>query len=381
MKNSIYSEEHRIFRDAFRKFIAREVAPHLGAWEEEGTVPRHMWTRMGEQGFLCPWVDEAYGGLSADFAYSIIINEELGKIGAQGFMVGLHSDIVAPYINSLGTEPQKKKWLPGAVTGEILMAVAMTEPNAGSDLQGIRTKAVKDGNNWVINGQKTFISLGENCDLVIVACITDPDAPNPSKGMSLIVVEDGTKGFSKGPRLKKMGMKMSDTNELIFEDCRVPLDHLLGTENMGFAYLIQQLQRERLICSIYAQTASEAMLEMTVKYCQEREAFGVPIGRLQHNTFKLAEMATEVDIGRNYLDSLLTRHMEKKAIMKEVSMAKWWLAETANRIAYTCVQLHGGYGYMEEYPICRWYRDVRVMAIFAGTTEIMKQIIGKKIGF
>jgi acyl-CoA dehydrogenase len=237
---------------------------------------------------------------------------------------------------------------------------------------------VKDGETWVINGQKTFISLGENCDLVIVACITDPNASTPSKGISLIAVEDGTEGFTKGPRLKKMGMKMSDTNELIFEDCRVPLDHLLGTENMGFSYLMQQLQQERLICSIYAQTASEAM---TVKYCKEREAFGVPIGRLQHNTFKLAEMATEVDIGRNYLDSLLTRHMEKKEIIKEVSMAKWWLAETANRIAYTCVQLHGGYGYMEEYPICRWYRDVRVMSIFAGTTEIMKQIIGKKIGF
>ncbi len=381
MKDSFYTEEHRIFRDVFRKFIAREIIPQLEVWEAEGKVPREMWQRMGEQGFLCPWVEEAYGGLGADFAYSIIINEELGRTVGQGFMVGLHSDIVAPYIGFLGTNRQKEKWLPGAVTGDTLMAVAMTEANTGSDLQSIRTKAVKDGDTWVINGQKTFISLGEICDLVIVACVTDPVAPTPSKGISLLVVEEGAKGFIKSPKLKKMGMKMSDTNELIFEDCRVPSDHLLGKENMGFFYLMRQLQQERLICSVYAQTASEAMLEMTVKYSKEREAFGVPIGRLQHNTFKLAEMATEVDIGRTYLNGLLERHVAGMDIIKEVSMAKWWLAEAANRIAYCCVQLHGGYGYMEEYPISRWYRDVRVMPIFAGTSEIMKQIIGKKMGF
>lgn len=381
MTEAIYSEEHHIFRDAFRKFLQKEVIPHIDTWEEEGRVPREMWLEMGNQGFLCPWVDEAYGGFGADFAYSVIINEGLVKAGALGFMVGLHSDVVVPYIDSFGTSEQKEQWLPGAVNGETLMAVAMTEPNAGSDLQGMKTKAVKDGNSWVINGQKTFISLGANCDLVIVACITDPDARRSGKSMSLIVVEQGAKGFSKGKVLKKMGMKMSDTNELSFEDCRVPLENLLGEENKGFSYLMQKLQQERIICSIYAQAASEAMVECTTQYCREREAFGVPIGKLQHNTFKLAEMATEVSIGRAYLDSLLAAHMSGKEIVKEVSMAKWWLSEVANRIAYLCVQLHGGYGFMEEYPICRWYRDVRVLSIFAGTTEIMKQIIGRMIGF
>ncbi len=381
MTGTIYTEEHHIFREAFRRFIEKEIEPHLDAWEEEGSVPREMWLKMGEQGFLCPWLDDAYGGFEADFGYSVIINEELVKAGALGFLVGLHSDVVVPYIDSFGTSEQKEKWLPGAVTGETLMAVAMTEPNAGSDLQGMKAKAVKDGDSWVINGQKTFISLGANCDLVIVACMTDPHADRSAKGISLIVVEEGTKGFSKGKPLKKMGMKMSDTNELVFEDCRVPLDNLLGEENMGFSYLMQKLQQERIICGIYSQAASEAMLECTTRYCKEREAFGVPIGKLQHNTFKLAEMATEVSMGRAYLDSLLFAHMSGKEIVKEVSMAKWWLSEAANRIAYDCVQLHGGYGYMDEYPICRWYRDVRVLSIFAGTTEIMKQIIGKMMGF
>jgi acyl-CoA dehydrogenase len=374
-------EEHHIFRDAFKRFLAKEVTPNIDQWEQQGFVPREVWLKMGELGFLCPWLDEEYGGLAADFIYSAIITEELVKVGALGFMVGLHSDVVVPYVHAFGSEEQKRKWLPGAASGEILMSVAMTEPHAGSDLQAMRTKAVKDGDQWVINGQKTFISLGMQCDLAIVACLTDPKVKPAHKGMSLIVVEDGTPGFIKGNNLAKMGMKMSDTVELFFDDCRVPAGNLLGQENQGFIYLMQKLQQERLLCGVFAQAAAEVMLQITIEYCKTREAFGLPVGRLQHNSFKIAEMATEVDLGRTYLDSLLVRHMAGEDIVKEVSMAKWWLSEMANRLAYHCVQLHGGYGYMDEYPISRFYRDVRVLSIFAGTTEIMKQIIAQKLGF
>lgn len=381
MEDQLYTQEHRIFRDSFRKYAEKEIAPNIEAWEQAGFVPREAWKKMGEQGFLCPWLDEEYGGLGADFMYSAIINEELARIGALGFMVGLHSDIVVPYMNSFGNQEQKAKWLPGAVTGDTLMAVAMTEPNTGSDLQAIRTKAVKDGGHWVINGTKTFISLGVHCDLAIVACVTDPDAAAPHKGISLIVVEDGTPGFIKGKKFDKMGFKMSDTSELIFEDCRVPLENLLGEENKGFLYLMQKLQQERLVCSVMAQAAAETMLGITVQYCKERKAFGLPIGGHQHNTFKLVEMATEIEMGRTFLNALIADHIKSENIVKRVSMAKWKLSEMVNRVAYDCVQLHGGYGFMEEYPICRWYRDVRVLSIFAGTTEIMKQIIGKMMGF
>jgi acyl-CoA dehydrogenase len=381
MLDRLYTEEHRIFRDSFRKYALKEIAPNVDKWEEQGFVSKEAWKSVGAQGFLCPWLEEEYGGLGVDFLYSVIIMEELAKIGALGFVISLHSDIVVPYVHAYGNAEQKAKWLPGAITGDTLMAVAMTEPNAGSDLQGMKTKAVKDGDHWVINGSKTFISLGVNCDLAIVACITDPQASAVYKGISLIVVEDGTPGFVKGKKFDKMGLKMSDTSELFFEDCRVPLGNLLGQENMGFLYLMQKLQQERLVCSVMAQAAAETMLDIAVNYSKERKAFGRAIGSMQHNTFKIAEMATEVELGRAFLDALIEEHMAGKDIVKRVSMAKWWLSEMVNRVAYTSLQLHGGYGYMEEYPICRWYRDVRVLSIFAGTTEIMKQIIGKMMGF
>lgn len=381
MNQSMYTEDHRIFRDAVRKYVKKEVVPHLEEWEQQGIVPREAWKQMGEQGFLCAWLEDEYGGPEAGFEYSVIVHEELIRSGAMGFMVALHSDIVVPYIHSFGSEEQKRKWLPGAATGDTLMAVAMTEPNTGSDLQSIRTKAVKDGDSWVINGQKTFISLGISCDLVIVACKTDPKADPAHRGISLIVVQEGTPGFVKGRKLSKMGLRMSDTAELSFEDCRVPLNNLVGEENQGFTYLMQKLQQERLVCSFMGQVAAETMLETTIKYCKEREAFGKSIGSHQHNTFKLAEMATEVELGRSFLDDLLWDHIQGKDIVKKVSMAKWWINEMANRVAYDCVQLHGGYGYMEEYPICRWYRDIRASSIYAGTSEIMKQIIGKMLGF
>ena len=380
MGRQIYAEEHDIFRAAFTRYLEKEVVPHLETWEEQGDIPREAWTKMGAQGYICPWLEEKYGGSEAGFEYSIIINEEMSRVRANGFSVGLHSDIVVPYIHSFGSEEQKEKWLPGCTTGETVLAVAMTEPDAGSDLQGIRTRAVKDGDHYVINGQKTFISNGYCCDLAVVACKTDPAAKPAYRGISLIAVEAGTPGFIKGRRLQKMGLHIQDTAELFFEDCRVPATNLLGQEGRGFYYLMDKLQQERLIAIIRAQVGSEEMLKPTVEYTKQRQAFGKPISAFQHNAFKLAEMATEVELGRTFFDDLLADHLEGKNIVSKVSMAKWWIAEMCNRVAYQCLQLHGGYGFMDEYPISRWYRDVRAIPIYAGSTEIMKQVIAKGMG-
>lgn len=376
----IYTEEHEVFRRAFKKFVDKELVPRIEEWEEKGEVPREVWKKLGAQGYLCPWLEEKYGGAGADFAYSVIINEELAWAGA-GVSVGLHSDIIAPYIASYGSEEQKQKWLPGCASGDILLAIAMTEPGAGSDLQAIRTTAVKEGDCYVLNGQKTFISNGISADLVIVVCKTDPGAEPPYRGISLIAVEDGTPGFVKSRKLKKLGLHSMDTAELFFDSCRVPAANLLGAEGAGFFYLMEKLQQERLISAIASQCAAERMLKDAIEYAKTREAFGRPIGKFQHNAFKLAEMATEVEIGRTFLDSLIADHMAGKDIVTKVSMAKWWIGEMANRVAYHCLQIHGGYGYMEEYPIARFYRDVRAHTIYAGTSEIMKTIIAKRLGF
>ncbi len=374
----MYKEEHVIFRDAFRKHVAQEIAPRLPDWERDAIVPRSAWKKMGESGFLCPWLPEEYGGSGADFLYSVIITEELCRAGAISLMAPLHSDIIAPYIHHLGTAEQKKRWLPGCATGEIVLAVAMTEPDAGSDLAGIKTRAERDGDGYVVNGVKTFISNGIHSDLVIVACRTDRKAKG-SRGISLLCVERDAPGFARGRKLEKMGLRAQDTAELVFEDCRVPAANLLGEENKGFYYLMEHLQQERLVCSVMAQAMAEAMLDMTVRYARERKAFGKPIGSFQHNAFKIVDMATEIALGRAFLDRLVEKHVRGEAVVTEVSMAKAWIPEMANRVAYHCLQLHGGYGYMEEYPICRFYRDVRVIPIFAGTTEIMKQIVAKNM--
>lgn len=380
MSRALFKEEHDIFRDAFKKFLAKEVIPYLEEWEHVGIVPKEIWKKMGTNGFLCPWLDEKYGGSGVGFEYSVIINEELAFIGCLGLIPGLHSDIIVPYINSFGNDEQKKKWLPGCASGDIVTAIAMTEPGTGSDLAAIRTTAVREGGEYVINGAKTFISSGINCDLVVVAAKTDLKASPPFKGISLICVEDGTPGFSRGRKLEKMGFHSQDTAELNFENCRVPVSNLLGEEGKGFHYLMQKLQAERLVVVIMAQSMSEAMLDMTIKYCKERTIFGKPISSFQHNTFKIVEMATEIELGRVFLNSLIEDHCEGKDVVKKVSMAKAWIPEMANRVAYQCVQLHGGYGYMEEYPICRFTRDVRAFPIFAGTTEVMKVIVGRMMG-
>jgi acyl-CoA dehydrogenase len=381
MARRIYSEEHDIFRQSFKKFLEKEVVPHLAEWEAQGEVPRSAWKKMGEQGYLCPWLKEKYGGSEAGFEYSIIITEEMSRVRANGFSASLHSDIVAPYIHHYGTEAQKEKWLPGCASGDIVLAVAMTEPGAGSDLQAIRTRAVRDGDHYLLNGQKTFITNGCCCDLVIVAVKTDPEAKPAHKGISLIAVEAGTPGFVKGKRLSKMGLHFQDTAELFFEDCRVPRANLIGQEGQGFACLMEQLQQERLIVVCRSQVAAEEMLRITIEYAKQREAFGQPIGRFQHNAFKIAEMATEVELGRTFFDDLVVDHLEGRDIVTKVSMAKWWIAEMANRVAYHCVQLHGGYGFMDEYPISKWYQDIRAATLYAGTTEIMKYVIARRLGF
>ena len=374
-----YTEEHRIFREAVRKFFAKEVIPHADAWEEAGRVPKSVWRKMGEQGFLCMDVPEEYGGLGADFLYSVILTEELGRTGNTGLAAPLHSDIVVPYISSFASEEVKKKYLPGCISGELITAVAMTEPNAGSDLAAIRTTAVEDGDHVVINGQKTFISNGLNCGLVVVAT-KDPSTENPYQAIDLYLVEEKTPGFERGKKIKKVGWHSQDTAELFFSDCRIPKGNRLGQKGGGFMMLMEKLQQERLMCCIIAVAAAERMLEMTIQYCRDRTAFGRPLTKFQNTQFKIVEMATEIRLGRTFVDKLVVYHMEGANVVVNVSMGKYWTSEMAMRVADQCVQLHGGYGYCEEYPIARAWRDARVLSIFAGTSEIMKGIAAKFMG-
>ncbi len=374
-----YTESHRIFRDVFRKFAAKEVLPFVDEWEKAGIVSRDVWHRMGEQGYLCMDVPEEYGGLGADFLYSVIVIEELSRTRHFGLVAPLHSDVVVPYITSFGSEETKQKYLPGCVSGEIVTAIAMTEPNTGSDLASIRTTAVEDGNQVILNGQKTFISNGIICDLCVVAA-KDPAATDPHTAIDLYVVEAGTPGFVKGKKIDKVGWHSQDTAELFFEDCRVPIGNRLGSKGMGFMMLMQKLQQERLVCAVGAQAAAEYVLELTIDYCKTRTAFGKPISKFQHNQFKIVDLATEIKLGRTFLDKLIADHMEGKSLPVECSMAKAWITEMANRVADGCVQLHGGYGYCEEYPVARYWRDLRVMTIFAGTNEIMRGIAARFMG-
>ncbi|WDL95783.1 acyl-CoA dehydrogenase family protein [Alicyclobacillus sp. ALC3] len=380
MQHPYLTDEHRMFRNALRKFLEREAVPNFGQWEANHAVPRAFWSKMGEQGYLGPAVPEEYGGAGADFGYSVVIGEELERVGSGLTGIGLHNDIVLPYLLSYGTEEQKQKWLPKCVTGETITAIAMTEPGAGSDLAGIRTTAVRDGDSYVLNGQKTFITNGIQSDLVLVACKTDPQANPPHKGMSLIWVERGTPGFERGRRLEKVGQHSQDTAELFFDNCRVPAANLLGEEGRGFQYLAEKLQQERLVVAIAAQVAAEESLQETIAYVKERKAFGQPISKFQNTRFTIAELATKVELGRVFLDQLIVRHMAGEDVVTQVSMAKFWHTDMAKEVIGECLQLHGGYGYMEEYTIARRYRDIPVMAIYAGTNEIMKTIIAKNLG-
>lgn len=380
MKRTLFEEEHKIFRDSFKKFLEKEIVPHHADWEKQGFVPREIWLKAGEQGYLCPWLPEKYGGSGVDFLYSVVEIEENARARNHGFMMNLHSDIVVPYIFAFGNDAQKEKWLPGCATGEHVTAVAMTEPGAGSDLAAMSTTAILDGDHYVVNGQKTFISCALTCDLMVVAVKTNPKANPPHTGMSLIVIEADTPGFSRGKKLEKMGLHAQDTGELYFEDCRVPKENLLGAEGMGFLFLMQKLQQERLVCAVGAQTAAETILDECIQYCRDRVLFGKPLTKFQNTRFKVAEMATEIEYGRWFIDKLIAEHVSGQNIIKETCMAKYWHTEMLKRVADECLQLYGGYGYMTEYNICKDYMDVRVQTIYAGTTEVMKEIIGRQMG-
>ena len=380
MKHPYLNDDHEIFRQSLRKFLEKEAYPFYEQWEEERMIPRSFWQKMGEQGFLCPDIDEKYGGSEVDWGFAVVINEELEHVGSGLIGVSLHNDIVVPYITAYGSEEQKQRWLPKCVTGEIITAIAMTEPGTGSDLANIKTTAKLEGDHYIVNGQKTFITNGIQSDLIVVAVKTDQQAVPKHKGVSLIVIERDTPGFSRGRKLNKVGLHCQDTAELIFEDCRVPKENLLGEEGKGFLYLMEKLQQERLLVAIGAQTASEVMLKMTIDYVKSREAFGKPVSQFQNTQFKIVEMATEIEMGRAFLDQLIAEHIEGKNVVTKVSMAKWKLTEIAKKIASECMQLHGGYGYMEEYEIARRFRDIPVSSIYAGTNEIMKTIIAKNLG-
>jgi len=371
-------EEHQIFRKDLRRFLEKEAYPFYDEWEKNRMIPRAFWRKMGQQGFLCPFIDEKYGGLNTDFGYSAILIEELERVGASLIGVSNHNEIVVPYIHTFGTEEQKAKWLPGCISGEIITAIAMTEPGAGSDLANIKTTAVKDRNHYNVNGQKTFITNGIQADLILLACKTDMNGKT-HKGISLLLVEGNAEGFKRGKKLDKIGLHSQDTAELIFEDVKVPMENLLGEEGKGFYYMMEKLQQERLVVALAAQIAAERMFELTIQYTKERHAFKKRIMDFQNTQFKLAEMATEIELGRTFVARLVSEHIHKKDIVKEVSMAKWWNTEMAKRVASQCMQLFGGYGYMEEYEIARRYRDIPIAAIYAGTNEIMKVIIAKKL--
>lgn len=380
MTRSFLSEEHEIFRESVRNFLEKEAAPVYDQWEKDKLVPRSFWKKAGEQGLLCPQLDEKYGGSNTDFGYSVVLAEEFERIGTGLAGIGVHNDIIMPYVESYGTEEQKQRWLPKATTGELISAIGMTEPGTGSDLAAVKTTAVKDGDDYILNGEKTFITNGTTADLVVVVCKTDPQAKPAHRGISLLVVEEGMEGFKRGKKLNKVGQHSSDTSELIFEDVRVPATNLLGEENKGFYHLMEKLQQERIMISISSIPSASRMLDLTIDYVKQREAFGQPISKFQNTQFKIAEMKTEIEIGRVFVDKLIESHMAGKQIVTEVSMAKWWTTDLAKRVAAECMQLHGGYGYMEEYEIARRYRDVAVTSIYAGTNEIMKEIIAKNIG-
>ena len=381
IERTLFSADHESFRDSFKKFLNKEVAPFHADWEEQGYVDRKVWNRAGENGFLCTSMPEEYGGAGADKLFSVIEMEELGRSGFSGIGYSLHSEIVAPYLLHYGTEAQKKKFLPKFASGELVSAIAMSEPAAGSDLQGIKTKAIRDGNHYVLNGSKTFITNGWHADLVIVVAKTNPAAG--AKGTSLLLVERGMPGFETGKRLKKIGLKAQDTAELFFNDVKVPLENLLGGEafeNRGFICLMEQLPWERLQIAITAISSAQAAIEWTTAYVKERKVFGQPVGNYQNTRYKLAEMQTEVQVAQVFLDKCTELLMVDKLDTATASMAKYWTTDLQCKVMDECVQLHGGYGYMWEYPIARAYADARVQRIYGGTNEIMKEVISRSMG-
>ncbi len=374
---TLFSEEHDAFRDSVRRFCENELVPNTERWEEQQYVDREVWTKAGELGFLCPTMPENYGGFGADKCYSVVLFEELARVNATGIGWSLHSEIVAPYILHYGNEELKAKYLPKMATGEMIGAIAMTEPGAGSDLQGVKTTAVREGDHYLLNGSKTFITNGYLCDLVIVVAKTDTTAG--AKGISLFVVDAAMAGFTKGKPLKKAGMKAQDTCELFFDNVKVPAQNMLGAPGSGFVYLMQELPWERLQIAIGAMASAESAIEHTLRYTRERKAFGKEILSFQNTRFKLAEMATEVQIGRTFVDRCIEQMLEEKLDAATASMAKYWCTDLQFKVLDECVQLHGGYGYMWEYHVTRAWADARVQRIYGGTNEIMKELISRSL--
>ena len=379
MRSTLYEADHEAFRDAARSFMAKHVAPFHADWERAGIVDRGVWLEAGAQGLLGTDVPEQYGGGGvADFRYNCVVSEEVTRAGGSGLGFTLHNDVMAPYLLDLTTEEQKDRWLPPFVRGEMITAIAMTEPGAGSDLQGLRTVARRDGSDWVLSGSKTFITNGIHADLVLVVARTDPGAG--SRGFSLLAVERGMPGFERGRNLDKVGLKAQDTAELFFDEVRVPAENLVGTEGGGFVHLMEKLPQERLSIAVVAVAATETVFALTLEHCKSRTAFGTPIGSFQHNRFLLAEMATELEVARTFLDKAVLEHNAGRLSVQDAAMAKWWTTELQKRVVDSCVQLHGGYGYMLEHPVARAYVDARVQTIYGGTTEVMKEIIGRSLG-
>ena len=377
LPRTIFDSEHEQFRDSVRKFFETHAVPFHEQWEHDGQIDRNLWKLAGEYGLIAPTVPESYGGVGVDFRYNVVVVEEAAKLGLSGVGFFLHSDISVPYLINHASEEIKKQFLPACVTGEKILAIAMTEPGTGSDLQGIQTTAVRDGDEYVINGAKTFITCGIQSDMVVVACKTDPSAG--AKGISLLLVESGTEGYSKGRNLKKVGMKAQDTSELFFDEVRVPVSHLIGEENKGFIYLMQELPQERLSIAVWALAAAESVLEQTTEYVKDRKAFGKRLADLQNTQFELADMSAQLTQQRVFIDQCIAWHIEGKLDAIMASKAKLLATDTQFKVINRCLQLHGGYGYMWEYPVARAFADSRVLSIYGGANEIMKLIIGRDL--
>jgi acyl-CoA dehydrogenase len=378
MKRRIFEKEHDIFRQSFRRYLKNKIIPYYNEWEDAGITPRQVWLEGGKNGWLCPTAHEQYGGPGGDFLYSTVIIEELYYHGLCSLTWPLHSDIVFPYIEQYATEDQKRKWIPACISGECILAVAMTEPDAGSDLANLKTTAVKKGDEYVVNGSKIFISNGQIADLCVAAVRTS-ETKKPHDGISLFLIEATSKGYHKGKKLEKIGMHAQDTSEIFFNDCRVPAQNLLGREGEGFKYLMRKLQQERLVLAIGAYASAAGAFDITLEYVKKREIFGKPISKFQNTQFTMAELATKIQIAASFLDDLIPRHMAGEDVVKEVSMAKYWMSELQFETADKCLQFFGGYGYMKEYPISRHFVDARVQRIYGGANEIMKELIARRI--
>ncbi|UVL43250.1 acyl-CoA dehydrogenase family protein [Pseudomonas sp. B21-040] len=377
IQRSIFREDHEMLRETARRFFERECVPRQAQWDEAGKVDRETWLKAGREGLLCTMIPEEYGGGGGDFGHSTVINEEMHRAGVSGVSFGLHSDIIAMYIVRFGTEEQKHRWLPSICSGQTILALGMTEPGSGSDLKAARTTAVRDGDDYVINGSKTFISNGLNCDMVLLACKTDLTAG--SKGISLIMVETSREGFRRGRKLEKVGQRASDTAEMFFDDVRVPVSNLLGEEGKGFAYMMQELPQERLGIAIYAAIHLERLLELTVEYVKDRKAFGGTVWDFQNTQFKLADAKAASVAVRTMVDYYISEHMRRKLTVEEAAIAKLFATETLWKHLDDMVQMHGGYGYMLEYPIARAFVDLRISRVFGGSNETQRDLIARKL--